>query len=108
LAALPADPVLLVVDNCEHVLDAAASVVAALLAHPSLSVLATSREPLAIPGEIRWTVSALALPLAEKQATAARLIEVDSVKLASGPRGRPHDMTASHRALSGAAWASWS
>ena len=80
LAALPADPVLVVVDNCEHVLDAAAGVIAGLLAHPSLSVLATSRESLAIPGEIRWPVPALATPPPQTNAGAA-LLEIDSVKL---------------------------
>ncbi|GIG66807.1 BTAD domain-containing putative transcriptional regulator [Phytomonospora endophytica] len=50
--ALRTGPVLLVVDNCEHVIDAAASVCAHLLAAaPELRVLATSREPLAVAGE---------------------------------------------------------
>ncbi|QXG76174.1 winged helix-turn-helix domain-containing protein [Modestobacter sp. L9-4] len=43
---------LLVLDNCEHVVAAAAELCAALLPHcPGLRVLATSREPLALPGE---------------------------------------------------------
>lgn len=43
---------LLVVDNCEHLLDAAAEVVARVLkAAPGVRVIATSREPLAVPGE---------------------------------------------------------
>ena len=51
---------LLVLDNCEHVLGEAARVTAALLrACPSLSVLATSRVPLAIGGETRWSVGPL-------------------------------------------------
>jgi predicted ATPase/DNA-binding SARP family transcriptional activator len=45
-------PVLLVLDNCEHVVEAAAAVCAALLPRcPDLRVLATSREPLGLPGE---------------------------------------------------------
>ena len=43
---------LLVLDNCEHVVDAAAHLAETLLAHcPGLTVLATSREPLGVPGE---------------------------------------------------------
>ncbi|MGH3313441.1 MAG: ATP-binding protein, partial [Streptomyces sp.] len=43
---------LLVLDNCEHVIDAAAHLAETLLAHsPGLTVLATSREPLGVPGE---------------------------------------------------------
>ncbi|WP_282694636.1 BTAD domain-containing putative transcriptional regulator [Streptomyces sp. CC208A] len=43
---------LLVLDNCEHVVDAAAALAETLLAHcPGLRVLATSREPLGVPGE---------------------------------------------------------
>ncbi len=44
---------LLVLDNCEHVIDAAAALAEQLLADcPALSVLATSREPLGVPGEL--------------------------------------------------------
>ncbi|MFF2778715.1 BTAD domain-containing putative transcriptional regulator [Streptomyces sp. NPDC058052] len=43
---------LLVLDNCEHLIDAAAALAEALLAHcPGLRILATSREPLGVPGE---------------------------------------------------------
>ncbi|MGW0122648.1 ATP-binding protein [Streptomyces sp. NPDC003327] len=45
-------PFLLVLDNCEHVIDAAAALAETLLTHcPELRVLATSREPLGVPGE---------------------------------------------------------
>ncbi|MGY1744224.1 BTAD domain-containing putative transcriptional regulator [Blastococcus sp. SYSU D00695] len=45
-------PLLLVLDNCEHVVEAAAALAATLLARcPELRVLATSREPLGVPGE---------------------------------------------------------
>lgn len=51
---------LLVLDNCEHLLQAAADVVERLLLGcPGLRVLATSREPLGVPGEVRWPVPAL-------------------------------------------------
>ncbi|MEU1667167.1 BTAD domain-containing putative transcriptional regulator [Streptomyces sparsogenes] len=43
---------LLLLDNCEHVIDAAARLAETLLAHcPGVTVLATSREPLGVPGE---------------------------------------------------------
>ncbi|MFF9085594.1 ATP-binding protein [Streptomyces sp. NPDC014991] len=43
---------LLVLDNCEHVIDAAATLAETLLTHcPGLTILATSREPLGVPGE---------------------------------------------------------
>jgi predicted ATPase/DNA-binding CsgD family transcriptional regulator len=52
---------LLVVDNCEHVQDAAASVILALLERcPQLRILATSRETLRLPGELVWTLGPLA------------------------------------------------
>jgi predicted ATPase/DNA-binding SARP family transcriptional activator len=53
---------LLVVDNCEHVIDEAARVVAELLgACPDLRVVATSREALDVPGETVWATAPLAL-----------------------------------------------
>ena len=63
-AALLGDrPGLLVVDNCEHLLDAARDVVGALLsACPRLSVLATSREPLGLSAEHAFRLAPLALP----------------------------------------------
>ena len=54
---------LLVLDNCEHLLDACAQLAAGLLrAAPGLRVLATSREPLGIPGEVVYRVRPLDLP----------------------------------------------
>ncbi|WP_106397011.1 BTAD domain-containing putative transcriptional regulator [Actinocorallia populi] len=67
----PADPVsllgprelLLVLDNCEHVVEAAADLVDELLrGAPGLRVLATSREPLALDGEHVWNVPPLEVP----------------------------------------------
>ncbi len=64
-AALRGRDLLLVLDNCEHVIQPAADVVAALLSSgPGLTVLATSQEALAVPGEVQWPVPPLSLPAA--------------------------------------------
>ena len=53
---------LLLLDNCEHLIGAVAGVVESLLQRcPGLFVLATSREPLDVPGEISWRVPSLDL-----------------------------------------------
>jgi predicted ATPase/DNA-binding SARP family transcriptional activator len=60
---------LLVIDNVEHVLDTAATLIADLLAHaPTLRVLATSREPLRIGVEQEYRVPPLGLPPANATA----------------------------------------
>jgi non-specific serine/threonine protein kinase len=54
---------LLVLDNCEHLLDACAGLTTALLrGSPGLTVLATSREPLRVDGETTWRVPPLPAP----------------------------------------------
>jgi non-specific serine/threonine protein kinase len=54
---------LLVLDNCEHVIGAAAELCAGLLAScDDVRVLATSREPLAVAGEARYRLGPLTLP----------------------------------------------
>jgi len=54
---------LLIFDNCEHLIEACAMFVEKLLqACPNLQILATSREPLGIPGEAIWTVPPMSLP----------------------------------------------
>ncbi|MFF9505604.1 BTAD domain-containing putative transcriptional regulator [Streptomyces sp. NPDC014724] len=56
---------LLLLDNCEHVVGAAATLADHLLAHcPELTVLATSREPLGVPGEFVRPVDPLPDPMA--------------------------------------------
>ena len=53
---------LLVIDNCEHLIDVCASMVVALMsACPGLTILTTSREPLAAAGELTWRVHPLSL-----------------------------------------------
>ena len=53
---------LVVLDNCEHLLDASAALTNALLgAAPGLTLLATSREPIDVAGEVSWRVPSLSL-----------------------------------------------
>ncbi|MFZ4718931.1 MAG: BTAD domain-containing putative transcriptional regulator [Ilumatobacteraceae bacterium] len=60
IGRLDAGPTLVVLDNCEHLRPAVASLVARLLAATRhLSVLATSREPLRVSGEHRWMLQPL-------------------------------------------------
>jgi predicted ATPase len=60
LAALAGRDLLLVLDNCEHLVDGAARLAQTLLEHtPGLRVLATSREALGVPGEVLHPVGAL-------------------------------------------------
>ena len=59
---------LLVLDNCEHLRPACAALVETLLgACPLLEVVATSREPLGVGGEVTWRVPPLAVPPAHAQ-----------------------------------------
>jgi predicted ATPase len=63
---LAAKHLLLVIDNCEHLLESIAELVIRLLtAVPKLFVLATSREPLLVGGERVWPVPPLAVPSAD-------------------------------------------
>ena len=60
---LRAKTLLLILDNCEHLLDACASLSETLLKNcPQLKILATSRQPLGILGEIQYRLPSLALP----------------------------------------------
>jgi predicted ATPase/DNA-binding SARP family transcriptional activator len=61
--ALAARKLVLVLDNCEHVVDAVAWLAGRVLAHaPEVRILATSREPLGITGEMLCPVPSLRLP----------------------------------------------
>nr|WP_231639830.1 LuxR C-terminal-related transcriptional regulator [Mycobacterium sp. Marseille-P9652] len=54
--------VLLVLDNCEHLIEACAQLTTALLGScPHLTILATSREPIGVAGEVIWRVPSLSL-----------------------------------------------
>ncbi|WP_344857875.1 AfsR/SARP family transcriptional regulator [Planomonospora alba] len=63
LAVLSGKRVLIVLDNCEHVVEAAAALAGRPLPGcPGVRILATSREPLGITGELTWPVPPLGLP----------------------------------------------
>ncbi len=70
---------LLLVDNCEHVIDAAAATIAAIQAGcPAVRIVATSREPLALRDEVVWRVPSLGTPLATD---GADLLDSDAGRL---------------------------
>ena len=70
---------LLVLDNCEHLLVASAGVVESLLQTTPIQVLATSREPLGVPGERRYPVPPLTLPAPGQ--TLAQITQADAIQL---------------------------
>ncbi|GIK74561.1 MAG: serine/threonine protein kinase [Chloroflexota bacterium] len=75
---------LLILDNCEHLVEAVAdAVVTLLLACPQLQILTTSREVLAVPGEFVYRVQPLALPSMQMDAQplAATIVRCDGVRL---------------------------
>jgi predicted ATPase/DNA-binding CsgD family transcriptional regulator len=74
-------PTLVVMDNCEHLITGAAAFVHRLLrSAPGTAVLATSREPLAVDGEVTWRVPSLSLPPSAREAPDA-VIRYDAVRL---------------------------
>jgi predicted ATPase/DNA-binding SARP family transcriptional activator len=79
LAYLSARPVLLVLDNCEHVVTQVAALLTDLFgAAPGVAVLATSRQPLHLPGEQAFPLRPLDIPTTEPPSAIA---DVDSVVL---------------------------
>ncbi|MEV7981241.1 BTAD domain-containing putative transcriptional regulator [Streptomyces sp. NPDC086519] len=89
---------LLILDNCEHVIEAAAALAETLLTHcPGLTVLATSREPLGVPGESVRPVE----PLAPEQAR--RLFEERAAAVRPAPGAAAPGAAAPGAAAPGAA-----
>ena len=73
---------LIVLDNCEHVLDACAVLADALLREaPSLRILATSRQPLGITGETVVPVTTISIPEADAHLTPERVAQAEAVAL---------------------------
>lgn len=82
--ALKSKRLILVLDNCEHLVAASAFLVSALLRScPSVRILASSREPLNVSGEQIYRVPALALPDPKKTQTAQAVSQFESVRLFS-------------------------
>lgn len=81
--ALRDEDALIVVDGCEHLLDAVAPLVERILsAAAGIRVLATSREPLDLPGEAVFSVPTLAVPAADEACdTVASVMRFDAVRL---------------------------
>ncbi|MBQ1070296.1 BTAD domain-containing putative transcriptional regulator, partial [Micromonospora sp. D75] len=80
VAAIRDREMLLILDNCEHVVEAAAALAYRLLGEcRRLRILATSREPLGITGEALWPVAPLGLPGGD--ATAAEVESSPAVRL---------------------------
>jgi predicted ATPase/DNA-binding SARP family transcriptional activator len=81
-AQLAARELVVVLDNCEHVIDAAARLVRAIIQDcPGITVLATSREPLHLPGEVAWRVPSLRVPDPSEPIDSGRLMRYESVQL---------------------------
>ncbi len=73
---------LLVLDNCEHVIGSSAALADALLrSAPRLTILATSREPLRVPGEVVFRVPSLAIPDPDAAELPAELLSYEAVRL---------------------------
>jgi non-specific serine/threonine protein kinase len=73
---------LLLLDNCEHLIDECAQLVEPLLrVAPNLHVLATSREGLGIVGETVWRVPSMALPPSSEVATIESVLQYEAVGL---------------------------
>ena len=81
-AHLATRDLLVVLDNCEHVLDACAAMSEAVLRTcPGVAVLATSREALGVGGEVTWQVPPLALPAKDEPCPVESLGSYDGVRL---------------------------
>ena len=73
---------LLVLDNCEHLVDSCGELAQRLLQHcPELRILATSREPLGVAGETTWRVPPLGLPERRPDLPAAMVAQSEAARL---------------------------
>ncbi len=81
-SALGERRILLLLDNCEHVLAECAPLVEALLqACPHLHILGTSREPLGVAGETIWRVTPLSSPDPEQNYSVEELASYEAIQL---------------------------
>src|ERR1700733_483054 len=82
VAALRDDRMLLMLDNCEHVIDAAAGLAAAVISGaPGVNILATSREPLGVQGERVHRLGPLNSPEPSPELTATEAAAFPAVQL---------------------------
>jgi non-specific serine/threonine protein kinase len=82
---------LLVLDNCEHLVEGCATFADTLLrACPDLAILATSREPLRIAGETTWMVPSLSLPDPQRPPPTGELASYGAVRLFVERAGAVH------------------
>src|SRR6266849_2240143 len=82
VAAVRDNRMLLLLDNCEHVIDAAAGLAVAILGGaPGVSILATSREALGVAGEREYRLAPLGSPQASSRLTAEEAAAFPAVKL---------------------------
>jgi predicted ATPase/DNA-binding CsgD family transcriptional regulator len=82
---------LLILDNCEHLLQASAELVNSLLdSCPRVRILATSREGLGVEGEARWPVPPLTTPDPDRSPTLEELQDSEAARLFVA-RARNHD-----------------
>ena len=83
---------LLVLDNCEHLVQACAALADALLrACPSLRILATSRETLGIWGETAWRVPSLSLPEQVQSPAIEMVLQSEAGRLVDMAEARGRD-----------------
>ena len=89
-AALGTEPTLVVLDNCEHLSSDCAGLVRQLLEiNPAATVLATSREPLGVPGEVTWPAPSLELPVRTLRPDDVGAVRRGAAVRRSGPTGAP-------------------
>jgi predicted ATPase/DNA-binding CsgD family transcriptional regulator len=82
ISRLAEDRALVVLDNCEHVIAATADLAEELIrACPHLTVLATSRERLGVPGESEWPVPSLSLPATTEAELSEMVARSDAASL---------------------------
>jgi predicted ATPase/class 3 adenylate cyclase len=82
ISVLGARDLLCVLDNCEHVVEAAAQLVDALLKHcPEVRILATSRDVLGVGGEVTWRVPSMQTPDVQRLHSLDELRGFETVQL---------------------------
>ncbi|NNF06529.1 MAG: tetratricopeptide repeat protein, partial [Candidatus Eisenbacteria bacterium] len=80
--SLGSKSMLLIIDNCEHILENVAPLITKLLKScPNLKVLATSRERLDVPGETAWPIPSLRVPAPEDVLSVATAASNEAVRL---------------------------